>query len=94
MRAFATELAVNLRKESLEQMATAALQAKLAEMTVSRTAARPRTRTPEPFGLSCFRFGSGTTTQLRSLFQPFGCSVSLRKLSVPDGCVLCVARRV
>ena len=42
MRAFATELAVNLRKESLEQMATAALQAKLAEMTVRRTAARPQ----------------------------------------------------
>lgn len=32
MRAFATELAVNLRKESLEQMATPALQTKLAEM--------------------------------------------------------------
>ena len=41
MRAFATELAVNLRKESLEQMATAALQAKLAEMTVRRTATQP-----------------------------------------------------
>ena len=32
MRAFATELAVNLRKESLEQMATPALHTKLAEM--------------------------------------------------------------
>jgi hypothetical protein len=32
MRAFATELAVNLRKEALEQMATPALQTKLAEM--------------------------------------------------------------
>lgn len=32
MRAFATELAVNLRKESLEQMATPALQTKLTEM--------------------------------------------------------------
>ena len=32
MRAFATELAVNLRKESLEQMTTPALENKLAEM--------------------------------------------------------------
>ena len=73
MRAFATELAVNLRKESLEQMATAALQAKLAEMTVRRTAARPQPSLRNLLGCRVF-IGSDSTTKLRSLFQPFGLS--------------------
>jgi len=42
MRAFATELAVNLRKESLEQMATPALQTKLAEMRAKLRRAEAR----------------------------------------------------
>ena len=72
MRAFATELAVNLRKESLEQMATAALQAKLAEMTVRRTATRPQPpHSPGTFWAVVFSFGSDSTTQRPSLFQPF-----------------------
>ena len=66
MRAFATELAVNLRKESLEQMATAALQAKLAEMTVRGTT--------RPHYLSgTFSFGSDTTTQPHLSSNLLGC---------------------